>query len=158
MGEALWKKNFYLMSGGGDSVSKDDFILLCRACGQLMTPSEAESVAAGVGGKVSYDEFASQMGKGTFGPSEEKLLDSLLAFDGNESGFLNKRDIIDKLTSIGDTMGLEEAHKVFAKFPVDDTGAVDIRAFQQYLINPVPLLDPDPEMLKKELDLPDDAF
>jgi Ca2+-binding EF-hand superfamily protein len=150
-GEALWRKNFDLMAGDKGGVNKDEFIILCRACGQLMTPQQAEEVMGGIGGKSTYDDFASQMRKGTFGPSPDELLDSLLAFDGNESGFLNKREIINLLTSLGDPMSMEDAGKVFTKFDVPEDGSVKIREFRDYLINPVPLITPNMAELLKDI-------
>jgi len=150
-GEALWRKNFDLMAGDKAAVNKDEFIILCRACGQLMTPQQAEEVMGNIGAKSTYDDFASQMRKGTFGPSGEELLDSLLAFDGNESGFLNKREIINLLTSLGDPMTMEEASKVFVKFDVPEDGSVKIREFRDYLMNPVPLITPDMAELLRDI-------
>jgi len=142
MSDSELRKNFDLIASPDGTVTKENFIVLCRACGQMMTPSEATAVEGGVGNKVTFDEFKAQMGKGKFGPSPVDLMDSLLAFDGNESGYLSKREIVNLLTSLGEPMTLEQANFVFTKFAVADDGSVNIKDFHEYLLGPAPRIDP----------------
>ncbi|XP_046547365.1 neo-calmodulin-like [Haliotis rubra] len=134
------KDAFHLFDKNGDKkISKDELGPVLRALGQNPTKKNIdlymEQADIDASGYLCYDEFVKLVEKDIISPQEVEvqLKQAFLVFDKDKNELLDKKELFNVLTRMGEVLTVSEAEQILQLADRNGDGKLDVREFTQFL-------------------------
>ncbi|XP_067667357.1 uncharacterized protein [Haliotis asinina] len=134
------KDAFHLFDKNGDKkICKDELGAVLRALGQNPTKKNIdmymELADTDASGYLSYDEFVKLVEKDIISPQEVEvqLRQAFLVFDKDKNELLDKRELFEVLTRMGEVLTVSEAEQILHLADRNGDGKLDVTEFTQFL-------------------------
>merc|ERR1711998_34159 len=141
---AKYKKNFKLFDKQGENkIPVDEMATVLRACGQNPTEAEIailiEKVDKNKNGFIEFDEFCDLMSKTNKDPKEmeDLILQAFRTFDADNSGFIDKDELLNTLTTMGDKVDEKMVTSMIEEADVDGDGKINYTEFSKIMLKEV---------------------
>merc|ERR1711998_235548 len=141
---AKYKKNFKLFDKeGAGKIPTGEMATVLRACGQNPTEAEIailiEKVDKNGNGFIEFDEFCDLMSKTNKDPKEMKdlIMQAFKTFDQDDSGFIEKDELLNTLTTMGDKVDEKMVTSMIEEADVDGDGKINYEEFSKIMLKEV---------------------
>merc|ERR1719398_261534 len=132
--KAGFRKNFNLFDKKRTgAIPISDMGTVLRSLGQNPTEAElaalVEEVDKDKSGTIEFDEFVDLMARTnkTQEQMEEEIKNAFLTFDADGSGFIDREELVNVLTTMGDPVDEETINGMIAEADVDGDGKIDYK-------------------------------
>merc|ERR1711918_223747 len=130
-----FRKNFNLFDKKRTgSIPIADMGTVLRSLGQNPTEAElaalVEMVDKDKSGTIEFDEFVDLMSKtNKTTEQEEEIKNAFLTFDADGSGFIDREELVNVLTTMGDPVDEETINGMIAEADLDGDGKINYAEF-----------------------------
>merc|ERR1711990_958462 len=138
-----FRKNFNLFDKKRTgSIPIADMGTVLRSLGQNPTEAElaalVEEVDKDKSGPIEFDEFCDLMARTnkTQEQMEEEIKNAFLTFDADGSGFIDREELVNVLTTMGDPVDEETINGMIAEADVDGDGRINYEEFTKIMLAP----------------------
>merc|ERR1712072_726893 len=138
---AKYKKNFRLFDKAGDGkIPTGEMATVLRACGQNPTEAEIailiEKVDKDKNNFIDFDEFCDLMSKTNKDPAEmeDLIMAAFKTFDADNSGYIDKDELLNTLTTMGDKVDEKMVTAMIEEADVDGDGKLDYKEFAKIMM------------------------
>merc|ERR1712093_954713 len=126
-----FRKNFNLFDKKRTgSIPIADMGTVLRSLGQNPTEAElaalCEEVDKDKSGTIEFEEFVDQM--------EEEIKNAFLPFDADGSGFIDREELVNVLTTMGDPVDEETINGMIAEADLDGDGKINYAEFTKIML------------------------
>merc|ERR1711868_225642 len=139
--KAGFRKNFNLFDKKRTgSIPLSDMGTVLRSLGQNPTEAELaalmEEVDKDKSGTVEFDEFVDLMARTnkTQEQMEEEIKNAFLTFDADGSGFIDRDELVNVLTTMGDPVDEETINGMIAEADLDGDGKINYAEFTKIML------------------------
>merc|ERR1712025_474354 len=136
-----FRKNFNLFDKKRTgSIPIADMGTVLRSLGQNPTEAElaalVEMVDKDKSGTIEFDEFVDLMSKTnkTTEQMEEEIKNAFLTFDADGSGFIDRDELVNGLTTMGDPVDEETINGMIAEADLDGDGKINYAEFTKIML------------------------
>merc|ERR1712097_233071 len=146
MGEkqkAEFRKNFNLFDKKRTgAILIADMGTVLRSLGQNPTEAELgaliEEVDKDKSGTIEFDEFVDLMSRTnkTQEAMEEEIKNAFLTFDADGSGYIDREELVNVLTTMGDPVDEETINGMIAEADLDGDGKINYEEFTKIMLAP----------------------
>merc|ERR1712166_456486 len=138
---ARYKKNFTLFDKQATgAIPADELATVLRACGQNPTEAEiailVEKVDINKNGLIEFEEFCELMSKTNKDPNEmeDLILKAFQTFDQDNSGTIDKDELLSTLTTMGDKVDEKMVMSMIEEADVDGDGKINYQEFSKIML------------------------
>merc|ERR1712166_10054 len=138
---AKFRKNFKLFDKKGlGSIPTEEMGTVLRACGQNPTEAELailiEKVDKDQSGTIDFEEFCDLMSKTNKDPKEmeDLIMQAFRTFDADNSGYIDKEELLNTLTTMGDKVDEKMVTSMIEEADVDGDGKIDYAEFAKIMM------------------------
>merc|ERR1712124_58987 len=139
--KAGFRKNFNLFDKKRTgSIPLSDMGTVLRSLGQNPTEAElaalVEEVDKDKSGTIEFDEFVDLMARTnkTQEQMEEEIKNAFLTFDADGSGFIDRDELVNVLTTMGDPVDEETINGMIAEADLDGDGKINYNEFTKIML------------------------
>merc|ERR1711934_39833 len=139
--KAGFRKNFNLFDKKRTgSIPIADMGTVLRSLGQNPTEAElaalVEEVDKDKSGTIEFDEFVDLMARTnkTQEQMEEEIKNAFLTFDADGSGFIDREELVNVLTTMGDPVDEETINGMIAEADLDGDGKINYAEFTKIML------------------------
>merc|ERR1711981_430028 len=139
--KADFKKNFHLFDKKRTgAIPIGDMGTVLRSLGQNPTEAELaalmEEVDKDKSGTVEFEEFVDLMSRTnkTKEQMEEEIKNAFLTFDADGSGFIDRQELVEALTTMGDPVDEETINGMIAEADLDGGGKINYAEFTKIML------------------------
>merc|ERR1712057_14362 len=136
-----FRKNFNLFDKKRTgSIPLSDMGTVLRSLGQNPTEAELaalmEEVDKDKSGTIEFDEFVDLMSRTnkTKEQMEEEIKNAFLTFDADGSGFIDRQELVEALTTMGDPVDEETINGMIAEADLDGDGKINYAEFTKIML------------------------
>merc|ERR1712070_378115 len=136
-----FRKNFNLFDKKRTgSIPIADMGTVLRSLGQNPTEAElaalVEEVDKDKSGTIEFDEFCDLMARTnkTQDQMEEEIKNAFLTFDADGSGFIDREELVNVLTTMGDPVDEETINGMIAEADLDGDGKINYAEFTKIML------------------------
>merc|ERR1719440_763512 len=136
-----FRKNFNLFDKKRTgSIPIADMGTVLRSLGQNPTEAElaalVEEVDKDKSGTIEFDEFVDLMARTnkTQEQMEEEIKNAFLTFDADGSGFIDREELVNVLTTMGDPVDEETINGMIAEADLDGDGKINYAEFTKIML------------------------
>merc|ERR1712072_42670 len=141
---AKWRKNFKLFDkDSSGKIPVHEMATVLRACGQNPTEAEVailiEKVEKKKNGFIEFEEFCDLMSKTNKDPGEMKelILSAFRTFDADNSGFIDRAELLNTLTTMVDKVDESMVTSMIEEADVDGDGKTNYDEFAKIMLKDV---------------------
>merc|ERR1711959_51594 len=138
---AKYKKNFRLFDKEQKGkIPTSEMATVLRACGQIPTEAEMtiliQKVDKDGNGFIDFDEFCDLMSKTNKDPAEmeDLIMPAFKTFDADNSGYIDKDELLNTLTTMGDKVDEKMVTAMIEEADVDGDGKLDYKEFAKIMM------------------------
>merc|ERR1712072_659097 len=138
---AKWRKNFKLFDkDSSGKIPVHEMATVLRACGQNPTEAEVailiEKVDKNKNGFIEFEEFCDLMSKTNKDPEQMKdlIMNAFRTFDADNSGFIDKKELMQTLTTMGDKVDEKMVTAMIEEADVDGDGKINYAEFSKLML------------------------
>merc|ERR1711881_278146 len=139
--KADFRKNFNLFDKKRTgAIPIGDMGTVLRSLGQNPTEAElaalCEEVDKDKSGTIEFEEFIDLMARTnkTHEAMEEEIKNAFLTFDADGSGYIDREELVNVLTTMGDPVDEETINGMIAEADVDGDGKIDYKEFTKIML------------------------
>merc|ERR1719238_2421584 len=136
-----FRKNFNLFDKKRTgAIPIEDMGTVLRSLGQNPTEAELaalmEEVDKDKSGTVEFEEFVDLMSRTnkTKEQMEEEIKNAFLTFDADGSGFIDRQELVEALTPMGDPVDEETINGMIAEADLDGDGKINYAEFTKIML------------------------
>merc|ERR1711959_878972 len=139
--KAGFRKNFNLFDKKRTgSIPLSDMGTVLRSLGQNPTEAELQALMEEVdkdkSGTIEFDEFVDLMARTNKSKDqmEEEIKNAFLTFDADNSGFIDREELVNVLTTMGDPVDEETINGMIAEADLDGDGKINYAEFTKIML------------------------
>merc|ERR1711943_20528 len=139
--KAGFRKNFNLFDKKRTgSIPLSDMGTVLRSLGQNPTEAELQALMEEVdkdkSGTIEFDEFVDLMSRTNKSQEqmEEEIKNAFLTFDSDGSGYIDREELVNVLTTMGDPVDEETINGMIAEADLDGDGKINYAEFTKIML------------------------